>query len=457
MSYKAVVARITTRPIPGCDNIVMGNVLGHNVIVGKDTPDGSLCVYFDLDGQLSEEFCEKNDLYPRKDEEGNRIEGSGYFEKNRKVKHKKFKGVISEGFVCGLDKFNYCFNSIEEYDASGLPKLGTEFDELNGHKICNRYETPATIRQRQQQGLPKQGNIMFKKHIDTSQLRTSIQTIPEGSHIIITSKLHGTSHRLGKVVVEKPIVRNWWQRMFAKWIGEPNTEWDWEVVHGTRNVELGSVNSETLDPFYGASGFRYRATRGIEPAKGEVIYGEIVGWSDLEGRSPIQSQSTEQFKEKSLTAKFGPRCNYLYGCQPGEAAFYVYRITQVNEDGYVVELAWHDVVRRCKELGLVHVPVLAEFIYGGNHTVGINFAILGKTKEEFLSEYLATTVQQLVNGTGNEVLSDPLDENTIREGVVLRVESEFGTTWHKEKSIVFKVLEGLMKEDDTVVDIEEAS
>lgn len=59
MSYKAVVTRITTRPLPGADRLLIGACGQYQVIVGIGTQDGQLGLFFEQDGQLSEEFSTK--------------------------------------------------------------------------------------------------------------------------------------------------------------------------------------------------------------------------------------------------------------------------------------------------------------------------------------------------------------------------------------------------------------
>ena len=57
-----------------------------------------------------------------------------------------------------------------------------------------------------------------------------------------------------------------------------------------------------------------------------------------------------------------------------------------------------------------------------------------------------------------EVGPSTLDHTHIREGVVVRVENPDGTThFLKAKSYEFKVLEGIIKNNDSYVDMEEVS
>ena len=197
--------------------------------------------------------------------------------------------------------------------------------------------------------------------------------------------------------------------------------------------------SDANPGYYGSHEFRYRATNGIFPRKGEVIYGEIVGFTTSD--TPIMSrQSLDVLKDKAAEKAYGKTITYTYGCEEGECVFHVYRITMVNEDAQMVELSWNQMVARCKELGLTHVTPLDTFIYDGD------------------KEALLKRVQALVDGeSGVETLPSTLDKRHIREGVVVRYESPDGTDWCKSKSRAFGLLEGYLKEKEEYIDTEEAS
>jgi hypothetical protein len=46
MTYSAIVARINTRPFPNADRLLLGTCLGNQVVVGLDTQDDELGVFF---------------------------------------------------------------------------------------------------------------------------------------------------------------------------------------------------------------------------------------------------------------------------------------------------------------------------------------------------------------------------------------------------------------------------
>lgn len=433
--YKAVVARIFTRELPGSDRIQLGTCLGYQVIVGKDVQDGTLGIFFEQGGQLSGEFATTNDLLRRKDEEGN--PAGGYFEPNRRVKAIKMRGARSDGFFAVLPMFDYT-----GYDMSQL-KEGDQFDELNGHAICNKYFTPATRRSmRSGRSNNRAETPMFARHIETEAFLRGVNQIPQGAVIYITEKVHGTSFRYGNVL--EPYKPLYWKNRFINWLnnligGDPINHEDWVHLNGSRNVILERRGDDETG-FYGKEAFRYMATSKITLHKGEVIYGEIVGYTDT--GAPIMSpQDTSILKDKKAEKMFGKQIVYKYGCIPHTWDVYIYRITQVNEDGNVTELSWPQVLGRCKELGLKPVPFIDKgFIYDGR------------------AEWLLSYVDAIVNGAdGQQVRESTVDSTHPMEGVVVRYESEHGTGWLKHKSFVFGYLEGYLKEKDDYVDTEETA
>lgn len=436
MAYKAIVARIHTRPLPGSDNIVLGTVGAYQVIVNKDTPDASLGVFFETGGQLSEEFARVNDLVSRRNPDSSRA--GGFFEETRRVKSLKLRGARSEGFFCPLEHFAYT-----GYDLSQL-REGDQFDALNGHAICTKYITKATRAARGRWSSGGSRNThrgetpMFVKHIETEQFKRAINMIPPGAVIYLSEKLHGTSFRYGLVLedyraegfVEKLIH---WLTAVLKF----PLDWrEWNYLNGSRNV---IIERREGGGFHGKEDFRLSSTSQIRLHKGEVLFGELVGYTET--GAPIMSpQNAAGLKDKKIKQAFGDEIVYRYGTIPGQTRLFVYRITQVNEDGHSTELSFPQMVRRCKELGLEPVPCFAAFVYDGN------------------AEALARQVALLTDGeSGSDALPSGVDPSHIQEGIVLRYESEHGIGWLKNKSFVFGCLEGYLKEREDYVDTEEAA
>jgi len=86
--YFAYITRIKNiRPIPKADNLVVGDVFGQEVVVGKDTREGQMGIFFPADGRLLDEFLTYNNLVRKVNEDGTK---SGSFDANGKFVFKKF-------------------------------------------------------------------------------------------------------------------------------------------------------------------------------------------------------------------------------------------------------------------------------------------------------------------------------------------------------------------------------
>lgn len=420
MSYSAIVARVHTRPHPNADRLLIGEVNGVQVIVGLDTQDGELGIFFDADGQLSHEFCQANNLIRIKNEDG--TYSGGMFDENRRVRAMSLRGVKSHGFWCPLD---YLYNILPDDVEGNELKEGEELESYMGIPVCNKYVTEQTARaiaNRQKSVKRESPVINFPEHIDTAQYRHAKHTIQPGSLIIITEKVHGTSGRYGNVLHRRNLT---WLEKIAKRFGVKVQETEYKYVNGTRRV----VMSDSHAGYYGNEEFRYSATKGIALHEGEILYFELVGFT-TDGKSIMGVQNTD--KTPDVKKQYGPTMTYTYGCAPNECKMLVYRITQNG-----IDLSWFQVVKRCEELGLNHVPVLNVSLFYGdpsNYTGPIDFR-----------------VQSFVDG------ASVLDKTHIREGIVIRAESIDGMIVLKEKSIDFKLLEGIIKSNDSYVDVEESN
>lgn len=415
-NHKAIVARITITELPEGKTLNLGTVLGYNVLVGKSFKTGDFCLLFTDDLRLSAEFAKANDLIRRKDEQGNNV--GGYFEENCRVKAKRFMGQKSEAFACELHLLAFT-----GYDLSKL-KEGDLLDELNGIPICSKYFTPKTA---QTQGSGKTRSetrgqtIYFPKHLDTTHFQKFAGNIPIGSIIYLTEKQHGTSQRVGYILDPQT---KWWHKFLPKFLQEKQ---QYKFQIGTRNVML----SEHKEDGYYSTSFREKAAAIFKDKmhKGEIFYYEIVGYTD--SRPIMGTVSTE--KDKQALKKWGPSITYNYGCKDGEFALAVYRISLINEDGIRHELGWEAVKDRCQQIGVPHVKeVHPPFIYDGNE------------------ENLRKLVEDLTENRPEEYFHP-------NEGVCLRYEKGLRFGIMKSKSFIFKLLEGIIKDNPNYVDVEEVS
>lgn len=408
--YKAIIARLhNVRKHPNADRIQLATVCGEQVVVGLDAKEGDLGVYFATDGQLSTEFAQANDLVSRVDENGNRA--GGFFSAKRQVRAQNFRGERSQGFWMPVTCLE--FTGATSQSLASLPE-GYEFEAFNGVPICQKYVSPAT---KTSTRLCARSNSNFPKHFDTEHLNRQRHKITAGSVVYVTAKLHGTSQRIGYVPDDVNLRRTLWDRI----LGRTRTTTEYRYLLGTRRTILADRDQIG---FYGSEEFRWLATRSLvgQLKRDEIIYGEVVGYVDSV-RPIMAPQVTKELPE--IRERFGDIVTYSYGCEPGQCKFFVYRIVQSG-----VELSWPQVKGRCHELGIDHVPELGSYI------------AVDDGEARF---------------TGQEWLHSILDNRHPEEGVVYRIENEHGTTFLKDKTFVFGVLEGYLKTKDDYVDLEEVA
>lgn len=438
MSYAAIVSKISVRPHPNADKIALGTVAGGNqVVIGKDTPDGALGVFFPTDGQLSHEMCLQNGLYTEAAcvrlslpvHDGQQY---GFFDHKRRVRSQKFRGERSDGFWVPMSFLEWTGGTDVSYLQEGMT-----FTELGGFPICNKYFTPATLRA-MKGGTPRTRKevLAFPKHIDTEQFRY-LDFVPGDAIVYVTEKLHGTSGRYGLVRDEEPLP--WYARTWNAWMGSTNLHFGtnfplfqshhYQYLNGSKNVILGRTAGMG---YYGTDEFRETAVSKIHLAKDEVIYYELVGWVDAD--RPIMPSTEAPKSLPEIKKQFGDLVHYHYGCPPGTTKLFVYRITRTNEDGQQVDLSWLQVKGRCKELGLEHVPEIE--------------LLIGRSSLDL--DTLKASVEAHTNG-------ESVFPNQFREGVVVRIESSTGFRYLKNKSFAFGVMEGYLKEDEAYTDTEETA
>ena len=436
MAYNAIVTRLTNvRPHSNADKVQLATCHGNQVVIGLDSLEGHLGVYFPSDGQLSDEFCKANNLYRDAELNARKDEKGGMFDANRRVRAQKFRGEISDGFWVPLHYFGFIM-------VTGLDVEGFEFDEWKGVPICNKYVNPNTAKiARENQGKKtrvSRSSVMFKEHFDTGHFGKNIHEFEKGHHIVITEKLHGTSGRIGHVQMTREL--GWLEKLATKF-GLAINDKEWAYLNGTRRVVLGE--SKSANQFHDPT-IRDKAMNLFKGnlRKGETVYFEIVGFEST-GAAIMPSVDTTKMGDKEFTKQYGKSMAYSYGCEPTQSEVYVYRMTFANEDGQSIDYAWNDVVKRCNELGVKTVPHVA--------TITLNEleAITHKFDDRDLREYFSNTVETF--GTGPSVL----DNRHIKEGVCVRIEGGLVNKTFKFKSFEFKLLEGIVK-DSGVIDTEEA-
>ena len=453
--YQAIVSSIKVKPHENADKLQIGFCHGFQVVIGLNVQDGELGVFFPTDGQLSNEFCIANDLYPRFDTEGNRTGGGFIDPKNRRIRSQNFRGVKSDGFWVPISYFNYL----------GEVKLkeGQTFTELKGESICNKYINPATQRaidRASKQGTKKityRETPLFPMHEDTKQLKYFIDQIPVGSTVYITEKLHGTSGRTANAPTPETDISFLWQRIRKAYEAFRGIEKDrYKTLTGSRRVIKDAKPQE--QGYYGNDDFRYAASKELAPflRKGEAIYYEIVGFA---GNTSLMPSVDNKVVGKDFVKSFGKTTNWTYGCPPGQYKIYIYNWMLSSEDGHHYSYPWEYITKRCEKFGLHAVPKLSPQIelipdhirnLDRDKTSLANMLVKNPRKVRLTRGEIST----LVNCQTEDRFST-LDSH-LREGVCLRVEHQ-GQIWgtFKNKAQSFGILEGYIKTNEEYVDAEE--
>ena len=471
MAYVGYVTVLkNVRKHSNADRLQVGECFGNQVIVSLDYKEGQMGVYFPVDGQLSERFCQVNDLVRRKDENGNAC--GGYLDPDkRNIKALRLRGEQSDGLFMPL-------TCLADFTKISDLKEGDTISVLNGEEICRKYIPRRNVARTS--GKSKSGKAKanfaptFYEHIDTAQLAYNLGQFKAGDIVELTLKMHGTSGRTGYLPLRK-----WKKSWLDKLLKRQGKEYkEYGYVTGTRRVVLDDTHT---GGFYSDNEFRHVMADKFEGKlrKGEVVYYEIVGF--VNENTPIMaSVKNSKISDKAFTKKYGAETIWSYGCDPhggwaetsvapdefnGDSEVhaprcevYVYRMTQVNEDGDVVELSPDQMRMRCEQMGVKTVPVFERFIipeyteehsvafaaYGGEDWVAVNRIPVDP------GEYVLRKVEEYFDGP------DPIGKTHVREGVVARIVNRPNIAVYKHKNFSFKVLEGIAKDEAVAPDMEEA-
>ena len=200
--YNVYICKVKNiRPAENADRLNACEVFGITTIVDKSVNENDLYVYFPTDGQISEEFGKANDLFRRKDENGN--PAGGFIDPvKRNVGAIRLRGNKSEGLILPLT----CLAPFG--DISNLAE-GDIVSTFNGHVIAEKYvpmhkprtsqPTARGARGERDRKSAKKCRIkypFFAEHIDTPQLRFNMDMFKPGDIICLTEKVHeiGRAH-----------------------------------------------------------------------------------------------------------------------------------------------------------------------------------------------------------------------------------------------------------------------
>ena len=481
MAYCGYVTTLkNVRQHPNADRMKLADCFGNTVCVGLDAAEGEIGIYFPVDGQLSIEYCDANNLVRRKDENGNNV--GGYLDPDkRNIRAIKLRGEKSDGLFMPISSVAYTGINLDELN------IGDTITVVNGHDICQKY-IPKTkyVRTNRPANLKGKKSApaapLFQEHVDTEQLAYNLSAFKPGDEIEITLKMHGTSQRTAHLKVFQGYndsfacrVGNAFRHQLNKmgvYHGEDKHDgepiYDWGGVSGTRRVVLESYDGG----FYGSNKFREQHAKVFENKlwKGETVYYEVVGFTHT-GTPIMASCPNSKVSDKEFTKQYGKETVFSYGCEPNglsgdellkveqiakpygdetrvilkpQSDIYVYRMTMTNEDGEVVEYTPDFMRYRCEMMGVKTVPVLWKGTIPQNP---------GSINDPTITagEWIKLVAEQFYDGP------DPIGKTHVREGVVVRILNRPKFTAYKHKNFYFKVLEGIIKDTADAPDMEEAS
>lgn len=359
-NYLAKVFQLTKLDsVPNADRLLVTEVDFQPVLTNKDAVLNDWYVYFPTESKILDNLLKHTNSYRDSVLNHDPLASGGYFEKNGRVKTVKMRGSYSSGFILPLTK-------LESFIGNDIEKKEVYFDTVNDLVIVSKYIKPFEKKD-QVAGLSKSDKKaskisvipgQFQFHNDTENLRRNSYKIKPETMIDVTYKYHGTSAIVGNVLYKKK--PNWWQKVL-KITPKPYYDYIWS----SRKV----IKTKSSVPGYYSQDIWTILKEEIKEKipKGFVVYGEIVGY--LPDGGSIQGK-------------------YDYGLKPGTHAFYIYRITSVNEDGYAVELSTDDIIEFSKKVGL---PYINKFYSGSAEDLFLRLVESNDTidKEQFKDDLIS--------------------------------------------------------------------
>lgn len=428
MSYNVYVTKLkNVRPHPNADRLQLADCFGNTVCISLDHSEGELGAYLPADGQISEEFGKANDLFRRKDENGNNV--GGFIDPvKRNVQCIRLRGQKSDGLFLPL-------TCLEPFGDISALKEGDIVTVFNGHEIARKYIPKTNHRSgsvdngggKVQKKKIKINLPYFTEHIDTPQLTYNMDMFKPGDLICLTEKVHGTSSRNANTL-QISYKKNLFHKLFN--LKGRKVE-EYKYVVGTRRTVLESATGG----YYGTNEFRLEWANKFKDKliPGECVFGEIAGFM-APGQPIMAKGDNKKTKDKNFIKTFGDTTVFSYGCneEKGNSRYFIYRMTYTTPEGFVFEYPWDLVKLRAEQMGFEVVPELDRFIY--------------TTKEDFLAR-----IEEWMD------IPSTIDSSHIIEGVVVRaLNAPNSFRVAKNKSFNFKVLENIIKVNADAPDMEEA-
>ena len=445
-NYYASIQKIEkVEPIDGSDNLVKATLCGKTVVLSKFYTKDMVVVYFPHECVISEKFLSANNLYDlynykknnnyrQVDEVLYEMENTGdeskkkelaikarrlcgYFDASGRVKTKRIRGVISEGFAIYTKSIVNMDSVFSVVDWSC--HVGLKFDTLNTEQVCWKYisrkeaNVLANLRPKQtfyekaMKKIRRNANLVenqFRLHYDTSHLSEFMKKVNPYDDVVITTKVDGSACCVANILVNKEL--NVFQKLWKK-LGFSVKDKDYHVVYSSHHIiKSTEINPGATDGFYGVDIWKpVKDLIGKYLPKGMSVYGEIVGY--IEGTDRMIQPDRD------------------YGCNIGEWKFMPYRVTETNIYGDVTEWSMDKVCASVEEMCCV-CPDLAAKLLCPNVLYFGKFADM--YKDIPVDDNWADAILERMK-IDKDILGMELDEPLCkiagpREGVVVRVGNE---------------------------------
>jgi hypothetical protein len=431
--------------VEGLDNLVKVTVFGNDCLVGKESSESNLYLFFPCESVIAKEFLYQNNLYRDPLLNINQTR-KGFFEQSGRVKTIRFKGIISTGFVISVLSLHSLSNLVL--------RSGAEFNVIGDLELCKKYR-PARVQvatskeSRFNKKLSKFDRLVpnqFRFHQTTTQLAKSLPLFDPNDIIVITDKWHGTSAVYANVLVKKQL--NLLERML-RLLGVKIIDTEYDILYASRSVLKNQYINKGVTPgFYNEniwSTVRKELDNKIE--QGITIYGEIVGY--LNSGSMIQKGYDYFCEFLGVYEKTGDVVDHFVH------RFVVYRITYTKPDGSLIEFSWQQIKDYCKKYSLETVKELffgriSEEFYGDiGREYGKLEGVVNDLREKLIEDWVTSITRRYLEQDCKYC------RNTVpSEGICIRIDGKETYSTYKLKSKRF--LERKTKElDSGEVNIEE--
>ncbi len=254
--FKVPLTRILeVKSHPNADRLELATIYGYQVVIPKGVYKANdPVIYIPIDSILPA-YLEAL-LFPS---------DSKIRLHHHRVRQIRIRGVASQGMIIGPEHLKL--------------DMGTLELDYSSYFEITKYtppEVPTSTRLGQKPN-KRVTNPLFSKYTDIENIKWYPGIFKDTDYVIVTEKLHGTNARIGIV----PTLADTWYKKLLRLL---HILPEYEYVYGSHNVELyRSFKPGYKDDLYGRAFKRDDLWAKID--KGDILYGEIVGYGIQKGYS----------------------------------------------------------------------------------------------------------------------------------------------------------------------------